>query len=131
MLPVFFVGGGEGGGDAITVQRKKSRDGGEACGEKAMAVIQPYKRRRAAPEARPAEKPHRAPKARPTEKGNLRGDKGGGERGKPTPAPPKRRGESHAGGAAYGEKAMAVTQPYKRRRAAPKARPTEKRKGRL
>ena len=33
MLPVFFVGGGEGGGDAITVQRKKSRDGGEACGE--------------------------------------------------------------------------------------------------
>ena len=34
MLPVFFVGGGEGGGDAITVQRKKSRDGGEACGEK-------------------------------------------------------------------------------------------------
>ena len=119
MLPVFFVGGGEGGGDAITVQRKKSRDGGEACGEKAMAVIQPYKRRRA------------APKARPTEKGNLRGDKGGGERGKPTPAPPKRRGESHAGGAACGEKAMAVTQPYKRRRAAPKARPTEKRNGRL
>ena len=79
MLPVFFVGGGEGGGDAITVQRKKSRDGGEACGEKAMAVIQPYKRRRA------------APKARPTEKGNLRGDKGGGERGRigayPQPLP--------------------------------------------
>ena len=119
MLPVFFVGGGEGGGDAITVQRKKSRDGGEACGEKAMAVIQPYKRRRATPEARP------------TEKGNLRGDKGGKEKREPTPTPPKRRGESHAGGAAYGEKAMAVTQPYKRRRAAPKARPTEKRKGRL
>ena len=46
-----------------------------------MAVIQPYKKRRATPEARPAEKHDRAPKARPTEKGNLRRDKGGGERG--------------------------------------------------
>ena len=136
MLPVFFVGGGEGGGDAITVQRKKSHAGGEACGETAMAVIQPYKRRRAAPEARPAEKPHRAPKARPTEKGNLRGDKGGGERGKPTPSPSqeegrkprRRRGlrrksngcdtaiqkkKSRAKSATYGEeKWAAVTQPH-------------------
>ena len=31
------------------------------------------------------------------------------------PAPPKRRGESHAGGAACGEKAMAVIQPYTER----------------
>ena len=81
MLPVFFVGGGEGGGDAITAQRKK-------------------RMRREA-----------APKARPTEKGNLRGDKGGGERGRigayPLPLP---KG---------GEKAT------------PDARPAEKRKGRL
>ena len=124
MLPVFFVGGGEGCSDAITAQKKKSRDGGEACGEKAMSVIQPYKRRRA------------APKARPTEKGNLRGDKEGGERGKPTPSPSqeegrkprRRRGlrrksngcdtaiqkkKSRAKSATYGEeKWAAVTQPH-------------------
>ena len=46
-----------------------------------MAVIQPYKRRRA------------APKARPTEKGNLRGDKGGRERGKAYPQPLPKGGE--------------------------------------
>ena len=38
----------------------------------------------------------------------------------------ERKGESHAGGAACGEKAMAVIQPYKRRRATPEARPAEK-----
>ena len=62
-LPVFFVGGGEGCGDAITAQRKK-------------------RMRREA-----------APKARPTEKGNLRGDKGGGERGKAYPQPLPKGGE--------------------------------------
>ncbi len=33
MLPVFFVGGGEGCDDAITAQKKKSHAGGEACGK--------------------------------------------------------------------------------------------------
>ncbi len=42
------------------------------------------------------------------------------------PAPPKRRGGCHARGAACGEIAMAVIQPYKRRRATPDARPAEK-----
>ena len=83
-------------------------------GKDAM-MLSPRKRRRATPEARPAEKPDRAPKARPTEKGNLREDKGGGERGSLPPVPPKRRGESHAGGAACGEKAMAVIQPHTER----------------
>ena len=46
------------------IQKKKSHAGGATCGERAMAVIQPYKKRRATPEARPAEK------------GNLRRDKG-------------------------------------------------------
>ena len=50
MLPVFFVGGGEGCGDVITSQRKK-RMRWEA-----------------------------AQKARPAKKGNLRWDKGCGER---------------------------------------------------
>ena len=58
----FFVcsGGtaacGEEDGCNTAMQKKKSHAGGEACGERAMAVIQPYKRRRAAPEARPVEK---------------------------------------------------------------------------
>jgi hypothetical protein len=53
------------------MQKKKSHAGGEACGEEEKAaVIQPYKRRRATPEARPAEK------------GNLRGDKWGSEKEK-------------------------------------------------
>ena len=51
------------------MQKKKSRAKSATYGEeKGVAVIQPYKRRRA------------APKARPVEKGNLRGDKGGRER---------------------------------------------------
>ena len=54
----------------------KSHAGGAACGEeKGVAVIQPYKRRRA------------APKARPAEKGNLRRNKGGGEKGGAHPRP--------------------------------------------
>ena len=63
MLPVFFVGGVEGGGDAITAQRKK-------------------RMRREA-----------APKARSTEKGNLIGDKGGWERGRAYPQPLPKGGE--------------------------------------
>ena len=52
------------------IQKKKSRAKSATYGEeKGVAVIQPYKRRRA------------APKARPAEKGNLSRDKGGGERG--------------------------------------------------
>ena len=89
-----------------------------------MAVIQPYKRRRA------------APKARPTEKGNLRGDKGGWKRGKAYPSPSQKEGrkprrrrglrrksngcdtaiqkkKSRAKSATYGEeKLAAVTQPH-------------------
>ena len=38
------------------MQKKKSHARGEAYGERAMAVIQPCKGRRATPEARPTEK---------------------------------------------------------------------------
>ena len=99
-------------------------------------MLSPCKGRRAATEERPAEKPDRAPKARPTEKGNLRGDKGVGERGKPTPSPSQKEGrmprrrrglrrksngcdtaiqkkKSRAKSATYGEeKGAAVTQPH-------------------
>ena len=82
----------ERGGCDTAIQKKKSRAKSATCGEKAMAVIQPYKRRRA------------APKARPTEKGNLRGDKGGRERGKAYPQPLPKGGEGATQEARFAEK---------------------------
>ena len=62
---------------------RRSHAGGEACGEKAMAVIQPNKRRRATPEARPAEK----------EKETREGVREEGQRGAyPRPLPKGRKG---------------------------------------